>query len=126
MRTVNNHIRIAVLSLVLLFFFTGCDKGVEYITLTVASKKITPEYSMFPPVYTVKYEDDSEWRFFYYGINGFDEIYQEGYEYVIYVKSFKVSNPPMDAGSRSYKLVTVRSCEEKESEGLDFPHGPAE
>lgn len=60
----------------------------------------------------VKRETDQDWTNFYSGIEGFD--YEEGYEYKIIVSEHEIENPPMDASSIRYVLVSIL---EKESTG---------
>ena len=111
-------IRTILLLSLFLMSLIGCDKEKpENINLTVASKQAPFVESMInSPRYYVKYDGDKEWSLFYSHIEGFD--YQEGYEYVLNVKVTTISDPPMDASSKDYKLNHVVSREEKESEHI--------
>ena len=53
----------------------------------------------------VRENHDSDWQMFYDNIEGFD--YQEGTQYKIEVMITDVENPPADASSLKYTLVTV-------------------
>jgi len=53
----------------------------------------------------VRENSDSDWKMFYDNIEGFD--YQEGTQYKIEVIITDVENPPADASSLKYTLVTV-------------------
>lgn len=118
----NNNINrancIATLTFLFLIFSISCAKENEKdIVLTIASKQVhIPEDAINPSQYIVKFEGKKEWELLYNSIEGFD--YKKGYEYVINVKVIKISNPPMDAGTKEYKLNYIISCEEKESEGI--------
>ena len=111
-------IRIVFLLSLFLISLTGCDgERPKNINLTIASKRAPFVESMInSPRYYVKYDGDKEWSLFYSHIEGFD--YQEGYEYVLNVKVTTISDPPMDASSKDYKLNHVISREEKESENI--------
>ena len=111
-------IRTFILLSLFILSFAGCDREkTENITLTIASIRAPYVESMInSPRYFVKYEGDQQWSLFYSAITGFD--YQEGNEYVLNVKVTTISNPPMDASSKDYKLNYIISCEEKESEDV--------
>lgn len=64
----------------------------------------------------VKKETDENWKFFYGQIEGF--TYQEGYEYLLDVKTEKRENVPADASSLRCILVKEVSKISKNSEGL--------
>lgn len=53
----------------------------------------------------VKRETDQDWVRFYFGIEGFE--YTEGYEYKIIVNEREIENPPADASSIRYVLVSI-------------------
>ena len=111
-------IRTIILLSLLLISLAGCDRDkTKNINITIASKRAPFVESMInSPRYYVKYDGDQEWSLFYSHIEGFD--YQEGYEYVLNVKVTTISDPPMDASSKDYKLNHVISREEKESENI--------
>lgn len=51
--------------------------------------------------------NESNWQLFYNSIEGFDEIYEEGYRYQLKVKKIKIENPPQDGSSLNYKLIEI-------------------
>ena len=53
----------------------------------------------------VKFEEDSEWQFFYDSIAGFEHV--AGVEYELLVAKSEVENPPADASTLRYALVEV-------------------
>ena len=55
----------------------------------------------------IKESSDSEWTYFYDKIRGFD--FEPGYEYKLQVAVTEVENPPADASSLNYELVSVIS-----------------
>ena len=71
------------------------------------------------PVYIYK-EESPDWRLWYSHdpIRGFDEIYEEGYEYVVKVRRLTLADPPQDAGAYVYELKKVVSKTQKHSEGV--------
>ena len=72
-----------------------------------------------PPIYIFK-ENDSNWRLWYslQPIVGFDESYEEGYEYVIVVNQYRLDKPPADASIYVYRLEKIISKIQKESEDI--------
>ena len=99
----------------------GCDKlddkykSEKTVTLTIASVKpaaADDDYDWLQglPVYIYK-EESPDWR-------GFDEIYEEGYEYVVKVRRLTLAGPPQDAGAYVYELKKVVSKTQKDSEGV--------
>ncbi|MBE9475206.1 MAG: META domain-containing protein, partial [Chloroflexi bacterium] len=57
----------------------------------------------------VKENPEDEYTFFYDQIEGFN--YEEGYEYELVIKEEQVENPPADASSIKWTLVSVESKE---------------
>jgi heat shock protein HslJ len=57
----------------------------------------------------IKEKPDDEYTFFYDQIEGFE--YEEGYEYELVIKEEQVENPPADASSIKWTLVSVESKE---------------
>ncbi|MFN2145924.1 MAG: DUF4377 domain-containing protein [Anaerolineales bacterium] len=51
----------------------------------------------------VKFEDGTDWQYFYDQIEGFD--YQPGYEYTLMVEKVDLADPPADGSSIRYVLV---------------------
>ena len=93
------------------FILSNCEKNNESSgeqrTLLIASVKpvvndvtclIGGATDKIPPIYIFK-ENDSDWRLWYslQPIVGFDELYEEGYEYVIAVNQYRLDEPPADA-----------------------------
>lgn len=108
----------------------GCDKlddkykSEKMITLTIASVKpvaVDDDYDWLKglPVYIYR-QESPDWQLWYSHepIKGFDEIYREGYEYVIKVRRLTLANPPQDAGAYIYELKKVLSKTQKDSEGI--------
>ena len=108
----------------------GCDKlddkykSEKTVTLTIASVKpaaADDDYDWLQglPVYIYK-EESPDWRLWYSHdpIRGFDEIYEEGYEYVVKVRRLTLAGPPQDAGAYVYELKKVVSKTQKDSEGV--------
>lgn len=86
----------------LVFAFSACTPT-ETVRYTVASEYgdcvgVAPMKCMY-----VKKADQPDWEFFYNEIEGFN--YEEGYEYVIEVKTEPVENAPADASAIKYVLV---------------------
>lgn len=61
----------------------------------------------------VKENNQTEWRYFYNGIEGFN--YQPGFEYELIVEKIPVTNPPADAPSVRYRLTKEVKKEKKQS-----------
>ncbi|OBU04746.1 DUF4377 domain-containing protein [Morganella psychrotolerans] len=59
----------------------------------------------------VKEKPNAEWEFFYQNIDGF--TYEPGYLYRIAVKVTDIPNPPADAPSARYELLTVLDKDRK-------------
>ncbi|WP_236641976.1 DUF4377 domain-containing protein [Dokdonia sinensis] len=53
----------------------------------------------------VREPGSEEWTLFYDTIQGFN--YKEGYSYTIKVNETAVENPPADASSKAYELITI-------------------
>jgi len=105
-----------------------CDKDDDttILTLTIASvKPVTNEYTVqhlpfiTPPLYIYK-ENGDEWGIWPSSnpIHGFDNIYQEGSEYVIEIIETCKDNPEPDQPNYSYRLNRVVSAVHKESENI--------
>lgn len=106
----------------------NCDKDDDttILTLTIASvKPVTNEYTVqhlpfiTPPLYIYK-ENGDEWGIWPSSnpIHGFDNIYQEGSEYVIEIIETCKDNPEPDQPNYSYRLNRVVSAVHKESENI--------
>lgn len=59
------------------------------------------------PMKCMQVRDDSnqEWTYFYSNIQGFN--YEPGYRYKLKVKVENVENPPADASSKRYILISI-------------------
>jgi heat shock protein HslJ len=79
-------------------------------TLLVANHKMPCTGAAPMECMLVKSEKDSDWRYFYSSIEGFD--YQSGHEYVLKVKTEKLTNVPADASSIRYILKEIVSKKE--------------
>lgn len=101
----------------------SCDKDEpRTLRLTVASERTVvtePTGNVQIPTYLVIYPGESQWRHFGGSpIEGFDDRYRTGYEYVIDVETITVKNPPQDAPNVEYRLIRIVSQEKKHSAGL--------
>lgn len=109
----------------------GC-KSEEYhsektITLTIASVKPVDKESLYQwsaetswkPIYIYK-RRNADWSIWsaWSPIVGFEEKYEEGYEYVIKVRHRILNNPHIDENPDKYKLEKVVSKVKKDSEGI--------
>ena len=128
-----NHLLPLCVTLFLIFaggMTAGCDKlddkykSEKTVTLTIASVKpaaADDDYDWLQglPVYIYK-EESPDWRLWYSHdpIRGLDEIYEEGYEYVVKVRRLTLADPPQDAGAYVYELKKVVSKTQKDSEGV--------
>ena len=69
---------------------------------TVPCTGIVPQQCM-----VVRSRADGPWEYFYDTIEGFH--YESGFTYSIRVAVRVISNPPMDASSRAFRLLAVLS-----------------
>lgn len=114
------------------FILSNCEKNNEssgeQLTLLIASVKPVVNDATclnggatdkIPPIYIFK-ENNSNWRLWYSikPIVGFDELYEEGYEYIIVVNQNKLDEPPADASIYVYQLEKIISKIQKESENI--------
>lgn len=105
-----------ILTLLLAGLFLGsCRSNLE--TIRVASSYVdcvgaTPQKCLL-----IKFEDSPDWKFWYFGIDGF--TFEPGYEYVLKVKKETLPEP-VAAGRSSIRYVLVKevSRTQKESENL--------
>ena len=127
-----------IASLSVLLFFVGCKKDDNIVdqrneTLVIASVLPSQKESLvlmgggsgegaWAPMYICKYLNASEWRLWYSDlqIRGFDEIYEEGYEYCIEVRTTYYRPDPklQDHNPRDCKLVKLLFKERKESQDI--------
>lgn len=127
-----------IVSLLAVLFFAGCkeDDGIveqRNETLLIASARPAQKESLvmiggsggegaWGPTYICKYGEASEWRLWYgdLPIRGFDEIYEEGYEYRIEVRTTYYRPDPdlADHNPRECKLLRLISKERKESQDI--------
>ncbi len=61
----------------------------------------------------IKENNQTEWSYFYSGIEGF--TYQPGFEYELIVEKIPVANPPADGSSIRYRLTKEVKKEKKQS-----------
>ena len=113
---------------IVLFLFAvlsaGCNKSDEESTIygksweekwIVASKTITATGSSGPEIcYWIKVDNNPVWQISHSQIWGFN--YEYGYEYELLVKAQEKLNPPQDASSCEYTLLSVVSKILKESD----------
>lgn len=97
-------------------FLVSCKNSAGTEKLTVASEQgdcmgVAPMKCLL-----VKKDGQTDWEFFYSGIDGFN--YEPGYEYVLEVKVDKIENPAADQSSLKYTFVKELSKILKTSENL--------
>jgi hypothetical protein len=130
--TMKTKIFVYVFLILAVLLLSNCEKNNESSgeqrTLLIASVKpvvndatclIGGANDKIPPIYIFK-ENDSNWRLWYslQPIVGFDESYEEGYEYVIVVNQYRLDKPPADASIYVYRLEKIISKIQKESEDI--------
>lgn len=116
-----------------LLWCTGCKKSSEYdseeiVRVTIASvkpveKEENYDYNYegcFLPIYIYKRGDEPEWRLWYsWGpIKGFDDVYEEGFEYVIDVYERYLTYSGVTGIPWRYQLKKIISWDKKDSEGI--------
>jgi hypothetical protein len=77
----------------------------DILTLDVASARVPCQGAFPQQCYRVRQQPDTNWTLFYDSIEGFD--YQAGFEYTIRVARRPVRNPPADASSFAYRLLSI-------------------
>lgn len=110
-----NLFRVAGFLLALAFLFScrsGDDLGTQSIW-TIADHQVDCMGVGPMRCLLVKREGDQDWTMFYSYIEGFD--YEQFYEYKILVEEHEIENPPMDASSIRYVLVSI--LEKKNTRG---------
>lgn len=123
-----------LLAILSLFWGVGCGKSDKYdfeeiLRLTIASvkpveKEENYDYSdvgCWLPLYICKIDENPQWRLWHtWGpIEGFDNLYEEGYEYVIDIYERRLANTSLPDGLASkYQLKKVISKVKKDSEGI--------
>lgn len=110
--------RVGLLLITSIILLSSCKDGNKNTEMmTVASEKRMAMGVAPMEVLVVKEGNDTDWSFFYSGIEGFD--YEPGYEYVLEVKKEAVPEPvPADASSIKYTLVKEVSKTKKDSENM--------
>ncbi|MCI9245398.1 MAG: DUF4377 domain-containing protein [Alistipes sp.] len=121
-----------------LFFTMGCDDKNDSVreeqqTLIIASVLPAQKESLvlvggssgegvWNPLYICKNEDSADWRIWHtdFRIRGFDEIYEEGYEYRIRIRiRYWQADPAIaDHNPRNCDLVELISKEKKDSQHI--------
>lgn len=114
--------------------FAGCKsdeyRSEETITLTSASVRPVDKEALYEasaetswkPIYIYR-RGNKNWSIWsaWSPIVGFEEKYEEGYEYVIKVLHRVLNDPPLDANPDKYSLEKVVSKVKKDSEEIpDF------
>lgn len=104
----------------------GCNKSGGESTIygksweekwIVASKTITATGANGPEVcYWIKVDNAPVWQICHSQIEDFN--YESGYEYELLVKAQEILDPPQDASSRKYSLLSIVS---KTLKGSDVP-----
>jgi hypothetical protein len=91
---------------VLSFFVIACKKElVKEQTLIVADHKVSCTGLVPQQCLLIKEKETDNWEFFYDHIEGFD--YESGYQYVIEIKVYDVTNPPIDGSGKRYVLKRI-------------------
>ena len=119
----NKRLLFCVLSL-LAVLSAGCNKSDGESTIygksweerwIVASKTITAIGANGPETcYWIKVDNNPVWQISHSQIGGFN--YECGYEYELLVKAQEKPDPPQDASSCEYTLLSIVSKELKESD----------
>lgn len=125
-------IKVLLLILCSGMLLTGCEKDETYsqaeqMTLTVASAVPADKEELYywtaetfwKPRYIVKRGSD-EWQLWpsWNFIRGFDEQYEPGYEYVIWIVHRVLAHPMEDQNSDEYTLLRIISKTRKDSENI--------
>lgn len=120
-------------SILFLFFVAGCQKSDKYdseevIRLTIASVKPVEKEENYDynyegcwmPLYICKIDENPQWRLWHTWryIEGFDNLYEEGYEYVIDIYERHLAHSGITGIPWKYHLKKVISKVEKDSEGI--------
>jgi hypothetical protein len=88
---------------------TGAGDGADRLTMEVASQRVPCIGEARTRCLRVRVVPDTTWTLFYDRIEGF--AFEEGYRWRLDVERRRVSNPPADGSSFSYRLVRVVSRE---------------
>ena len=87
----------------------GCNDLFEpretVLTLDVASARVPCQGAFPQECFIIRQLPDTNWTGFYDSIDGFD--YEPGFEYTIRVARRAVRNPPADASSFVYRLLSI-------------------
>lgn len=124
---------LVLMSALFLFLVVGCEKSDKYdseevVRLTIASvkpveKEENCDYNYegcWFPLYICKRGVETDWRLWHTWacIEQFDDLYEEGYEYVIDVYERHLSYSGPTGNPWRYQLKKIISKIEKDSEGI--------
>lgn len=106
-----------ILFIFLGLFLLSCTKdNIDTYTIASEKKEITdPADPAYGTWYLFKSQNNSSWKPLARSIVGFDESYEEGYEYVIKVKEVRIDVGDSDRFPVEYYLKEVISKEKKDS-----------
>lgn len=79
----------------------------ETLLWEVADTKVPCEGVSSQECYQIREQGATDWTLFYDSIEGFQ--YLEGYAYTLKIEATPILNPPADASSVAYKLITIVS-----------------
>ena len=99
--------------LIIFTLFTACGKEalVGNRLLWIDKERVTCQSFIEQTCYLVQNKTtfSTDWELFYAPIERFDDIYEEGFVYLIEVEVIKIKNPLQDASSLKYKLINIIS-----------------
>ncbi len=100
--------RTFLIALLLIGALAACKKErLEVKTLMVADHQVDCTGTGPQKCLLIRENESQQWEYFYSRIEGFN--YETGFEYLIEVNVYKVSNPPQDASDRRYVLKRIIS-----------------
>ena len=105
---------ISLLILSILSFSCSSDDSVIIESFWVDSQRVSCTSEGVKMCYKVQENyiiDENVWIFFYDGIEGFDQLYEEGFIYNISVIEIHIDNPPADSSSSHFILNKIISKE---------------
>ncbi|MFT5751143.1 MAG: heat shock protein HslJ [Flavobacteriales bacterium] len=79
----------------------------ETLLWEIAETKVPCEGVSSQECFQIRPQGTTDWTLFYDTITGFE--YLEGYAYTLKIQATPILNPPADASSVSYKLITIVS-----------------
>ena len=98
-------------------FLLSCTKD-NFDVYTIASNKkeiIDPTDPAYGTWYLAKTKNNSSWEILSQSIMGFDEIYEDGFEYVLKLKTVKIDVGESDRFPVEYYLDEIMSKQKTDS-----------